>query len=206
MAADSVPFRDLVTVCSGWWGCVSTLQVRETLTKRAICRRLRRRHTRSNEAYLGGAGVMLRECRGAFDSPVSYGIAEWNKWYGRHCGSWRNVDTNTGAVTQTFPDHSLRSTAVPAASLGFYRQDVTFYRPGTCCNNAWTESGGTVSVSHTLSMAIETADLLAHHSAGSCGVGLGPQGLYKSLWLPGSNCGLALHIRLRRRLYSVADG
>ena len=79
------------------------------------------------------------------------------------------MDTNTGAVTQTFPDHSLRSTAVPAASLGFYRQDVTFYRPGTCCNNAWTESGGTVSVSHTLSMAIETAALLCRKLW--CGVG-----------------------------------
>ena len=35
-------------------------------------------------------------------------------------------------------------------------------------NNARTESGGMVSVSHTLSVAIETAEILDHHSAGSC--------------------------------------
>lgn len=144
VAANSVPFQDLVTVCSGWWGCISTLHVRETLTQTAICRRLVKRHTVSNQAYLGGSKVTLSECTGAFASPVSYEIADWNKWYGRHCGSWNNVDSSTGMVSQTFIDHSLRSVAISVANLN--RQDVTFYsRPGTCCNDAWTESGGGVS-------------------------------------------------------------
>ena len=143
MAADSVPFKELVTVCSGWWGCTSTLQLRETLTKATICQRLVDRHTTSNEAYLGGA-VTLIECTSAFAAPDPYGVEHWDQWYGRHCGAWRNVD-NSGTVIQTFTDHSLRSLAGPGASPGFFRQDISLFNRPPCCNTAWTESGPSVS-------------------------------------------------------------
>ena len=83
MAADSVPFKELVN---------GALQVRETLTRASICLILTEYHRNtSNQAYLGGAGVALSECIGAFAAPDVYRVEQWNRWYGRHCGVWMKV-------------------------------------------------------------------------------------------------------------------
>ena len=145
VAANSVTFWNLVTVCNPPWGCYGTLQERETLTRVNLCARLVQHNSYSNEAFLGGAEVTVGECMGAFNAPVSYGVAEWNMWTGRHCGVWRNVNSN-GGVSLPFTDNSLRNAAGPSSSPGVYRQDLSLLNRPSCCNTAWTESGGAVSI------------------------------------------------------------
>ena len=145
VAANAIPFRHLVTICGGWWGCTDHLQVYETLTRQELCDRLTNQHNTNNALYLGGATVSSSECQAALLAPLFYTATEWNNWSGRHCGTWRSTDAS-GTVTQTFTDNALWNTAVPSSSVGFVTQSVTFLtRPGTCCDDAWNESGGLVS-------------------------------------------------------------
>ena len=138
VAGNAIPFRHLVTICGG-------LQVYETVTQQELCDRLTDQHNTKNAVYLDGAMVDSSECLTALSNPLFYAAAEWNNWSGRHCGTWKSTDAS-GTVTQTFTDHALWNTAVPSASVGFVTQSVTFLtRPGTCCDDAWNESGGTVS-------------------------------------------------------------
>ena len=143
-AANAIPFRRLVRTCSGWWWwetCRNRPEVHETVSRFTLCDRLVQQHNSYNQALLGVAALTVFECHNALSSPAHYGIVEWNNWSGRHCGTW----TSTAGSGGTFNDEAYWSTAVPAANIGFYRQDVTFDRPGICCDDAWNESGGDVS-------------------------------------------------------------
>ena len=124
MAGNSIEFKELVTVCSGWWGCSSTLQIRETLTRATLCNRLTAQHNTKNAPYIG-ASVTSSECQSALLGPATYRIPQWNNWSGRHCGTWRSTDSS-GTVTQTFPDNAPWNTAVPSDGIQFVRQSVTF--------------------------------------------------------------------------------
>ena len=143
VAGNLIEFKKLVTTCSGWLGCSSSLQIRETITRQTLCDRLTSKHNSNNAAYLGGTAISSSECQSALLAPASYGIPEWNRRSGRHCGTWRSTDSS-GTVTQTFTDHALFSTAVQSGSIGVVRQSVTFLTRPSCCNDAWTESGGNV--------------------------------------------------------------
>ena len=116
VTGNSIEFKELVTVCSGWWGCSSTLQIRETLTCATLCNRLTAQHNTKNAPYIGGASVTSSECQSALLGPAIYGIPQWNNWSGRHCGTWRSTDSS-GTVTQTFTDNALWNTAVPSDGL-----------------------------------------------------------------------------------------
>ena len=119
------------------------MDIRETLSRFQLCDRLTTQHNTHNSVYLGGAGVTNSECVAALNSPLSYDTAEWNNWSGRHCGSWRSIGED-GTVGSPDTDHALWNTAVPSGA--YQRQSVTFLtRPGTCCDDGWNESGGTVS-------------------------------------------------------------
>ena len=149
---NSIPFRELVRSCTGWWSWrrCNYLQVRETLTRATLCNRLTAQHNTKNAPYIGRASVTSLECQSALLGPAIYGIPEWNNWSGRHCGTWRSTDSS-GTVTQTFTDNAFWNTAVPSDSIPFVRQSVTFLtRAGTCCDNGWNESGGTVSRTNTV--------------------------------------------------------
>ena len=122
-------------------------QIREVLSKAQLCNRLVDQHNVHNMAYLGGAGVGYSECEDALDlnPPLLYGIDEWDNWSGRHCGSWRTIDDD-GIVSLPHTDHALWNPAAVPFGSAFRRQSVTFLtRSGTCCDNGWNESGGTVS-------------------------------------------------------------
>ena len=125
VTGNSIEFKELVTVCSSWWGCSSTLQIRETLTRATLCNRLTAQHNTKNAPYIGGASVTSSECQSALLGPAIYGIPQWNNWSGRHCGTWRSTDSS-GTVTQTFTDNALWNTAVPSDGIQFVRQSVTF--------------------------------------------------------------------------------
>lgn len=143
-AANSIPFRKLVTTCSGWWwwrSCRNQLVVQETISRFTLCNRLVQQHNTYNQVFIGGVSLTTSVCQTALNSPARYSISEWNNWSGRHCGTW----TSTTGSGETFNDEAYWSTAVPAANIGFYRQDVTFDRSGSCCDDAWNESGGNVS-------------------------------------------------------------
>ena len=144
VASNHIPFRRLVRTCSSWWwwhSCSNQLQIHETVSRFSLCDRLVRQHNTHNQAFLGWTSLAIFQCEAAFSSPARYGQAEWNNWSGRHCGTW----TSTVGGGERFNDEAYWSTAVPAANFGFYRQDVTFDRSGTCCDDAWNESGGNVS-------------------------------------------------------------
>ena len=142
--ANIIPFRRLVRSCSGWWGwrCRNKLETRETLSRLRLCNRLVQQHNTYNSAFLSGANVSSFQCLTAFSSPALYGVAQWNNWAGRHCGTWTNT-----AGSGAFDDEAYWNTAVPSPNIGYHRQAVTFDRPGTCCDSGWNESGGSVSPS-----------------------------------------------------------
>lgn len=172
--ANSIRFRELVKSCtSTWWWktCTNNIQVRETLTQATLCNRLTDQHNTNNAAYIGGASVSSSECQAALNGPALYGIPEWNNWSGRHCGTWKSTDSS-GTVTNTFTDNALWNTAVPSDGILYVRQSVTFLtRPGTCCDDGWNESGGTVSNCTMFHLPVHVIN--CHFSLGNCGVGMG---------------------------------
>ena len=94
VAGNSIEFKEFVTVCSGWWGCTSSLQICETIRRQTLCDRLTAQHYSNNAAYLGGTAILPSECQTALLTPSSYGIPEWNRRSGRHCVTWRSTDSS----------------------------------------------------------------------------------------------------------------
>lgn len=143
---DNIPFKHLYPPCSG---CRPILQTRAVYTKRKICEELTIQHNSNVASYLGGVTITIAECEAAFTSPDPYGPAEWNKWAGKHCGTWKNVNSNTGAVSQVFIDNALwhpaTTTYDPVRMETFHKQEVDF-QSRQCCNDGWNESGGSVSL------------------------------------------------------------
>ena len=143
---NAIDFKHLIISCSG---CTPLLQTREIQTRAEMCDKLTTQHNNHAASFLNGITITSLECQAALSNPDMYKAAEWNKWSGRHCGSWKNVDATTGAVTQTFTDNALWFMATEYYNTTlmetFYRQDVDFETRG-CCNDGWNESGGTVSL------------------------------------------------------------
>ena len=211
-AADSIPFRKLTT-CFVWWGIpIKCLQVHEITSREDLCKRLIQQHNSYNslslevgESAVSGSGqentaseelptisfidmsVTTTECLAAFRSPTRYGVHEWNKWSGRHCGTWWSTDDDT-----EYTINALWSSPFNSAKVGFLRQDVLFDRPGECCDDSWNESGGNVSYTINSLLLIH---IFLFCIGGGC-LGMGSKGGYKPFWLPRLLCWLALHISL----------
>ena len=167
VGANSIPLRKLATCRFGWWGLSrrSCLEVDVTYSRENLCKRLTQQHYQYNTPWQdvsttldgdsgSGSGetttdemdreyqiiVSTAECLSAFTSPRRYGVSDWNRWSGRHCGTWWNTHDDAEITAEAY-----WSLTGPAAKRGFHKQEVTFNRPGRCCDDAWNESGGNVS-------------------------------------------------------------
>ena len=113
-----------------------------------MCQILVARHNTRAASFIGGITISELECQSALLAPQVYLPADWNRWAGRHCGTWKQLDDN-GVITQTFIDNALWHPAITTYNSNFnqyfYKQNVVFDRPGTCCDDGWNESGGSVS-------------------------------------------------------------
>ena len=97
---NAIDFKHLIISCSS---CTPLLQTREIQTRAEMCDKLTTQHNNHAASFLNSITITSLECQAALSNPDMYKAAEWNKWSGRHCGSWKNVDATTGAVTQTLP-------------------------------------------------------------------------------------------------------
>ena len=109
-------------------------------SRQHVCQRLISKHNLRAASFIGGTIIYTWDCLAALSSPQPYGPADWNKWAGKHCGTWRSDD---GSV---FTDNALwRAPATYSTPWDtFHLQRVVFERPGTCCDDGWNESGGSV--------------------------------------------------------------
>lgn len=116
------------------------------ISRSDLCYRLISKHNAHAASFIGGVTLYAWDCLAALNSPQPYTPTDWNKWAGRHCGTWKSVD-GTGTVTHTFTDNALwkAPTTYSTPWDTFHLQRVVFDRPGTCCDDGWNESGGSVS-------------------------------------------------------------
>ena len=115
----------------------------ETISRATLCQRLTVVHNTYAAPYIGYT-VSWWECMAALASPQPYVAADWNKWAGKHCGKWRQIDMS-GTFVDNAVWHPATVTNNPSTGETFYRQNVLFDRPGVCCDDGWNESGGSVS-------------------------------------------------------------
>ena len=143
VASNSIEFKQRYPPCP-----LLNCQPAETISRSVLCQRLVSVHNVHAASYIGGIFIYPWDCLTALASTQPYLAADWSNWAGKHCGKWWQIDGSGSVFVDNAVWHSPTTTYDIATGETFYRQDVVFDRYGTCCDDGWNESGGTVSPKH----------------------------------------------------------